>query len=114
MLPGVVNAPSRLAPTTNLAAARERANRVLQAMRDIGYIDEAELAAAPPARGRAGPRDDVPTGHFFADLVLPQAADLTEDGYGQRLVQTTLEGDLHRLPPPGGPAARPPPGPAAR
>jgi penicillin-binding protein 1A len=46
---------------------------------------------------RRGPRDDVPTGTYFADWVLPQAADLTEDGYGQRLVQTTLEGDLQRL-----------------
>jgi penicillin-binding protein 1A len=97
MLAGVVNAPSRLAPTTNLAAARERASRVLQAMREIGYIDQAELAAARPARVRRGPRDDVPTGTYFADWVLPQAADLTEDGYGQRLVQTTLEGDLQRL-----------------
>jgi len=75
MLAGVVNAPSRLAPTDNLTAARERARLVLRAMREIGYIDEAELAAARPARVRRGPRDDVPTGTYFADWVLPQAAD---------------------------------------
>jgi penicillin-binding protein 1A len=97
MLAGVVNAPSRLAPTTDIAAARRRAALVLGAMREVGYIDEAQLAAVRPARVRRGPRDDVPTGTYFADWVLPQAADLTDDGYGQRLVQTTLEGGLQRL-----------------
>jgi penicillin-binding protein 1A len=97
MLAGVVNAPTRLAPTGNIGAARDRARLVLRAMREVGYIDAAELAAMRPARVRRGPRDDVPTGTYFADWVLPQAADLTDDGYGQRLVQTTLEGDLQRL-----------------
>jgi penicillin-binding protein 1A len=97
MLAGVVNAPTRLAPTTNLDGARDRARLVLRAMREIGYINDAQLAAAAPARVRRGPRDDVPTGTYFADWVLPQAAELTDDGYGQRLVQTTLEGDLQRL-----------------
>jgi penicillin-binding protein 1A len=97
MLAGVVNAPSRLAPTTDIEAARRRAALVLRAMREVGYIDEGELAAMRPARVRRGPRDDVPTGTYFADWVLPQAAELTDDGYGQRLVQTTLEGDLQRL-----------------
>jgi penicillin-binding protein 1A len=96
MLAGVVNAPTRLAPTTNLAAARARARLVLQAMREVGYIDDRQLAAVPPARVRRGRRDDVPTGTYFADWVLPQAAELTDEGYGQRLVQTTLEGDLQR------------------
>jgi len=97
MLAGVVNAPTRLAPTTNLEAARARARLVLQAMREVGYIDDRQLAAAQPARVRRGRRDDVPTGTYFADWVLPQAAELTDEGYGQRLVQTTLEGDLQRL-----------------
>ncbi len=97
MLAGVVNAPSRLAPTTNLDGARARARLVLRAMAEIGYISEEERAEARPARVRRGPGDDVPTGTYFADWVLPQASELAEDGYGQRLVQTTLEGDLQRL-----------------
>ena len=97
MLAGVVNAPSRLAPTSNLTAARSRARLVLQRMADIGYITEAEARAARTARVRQGRRDDVPTGTYFADWVLPQASELSDDGYGQRFVQTTLEGDLQRL-----------------
>ena len=97
MLAGVVNAPSRLAPTRNLEGARTRARLVLRAMTEIGYISDEERAEARPARVRRGPRDDVPTGTYFADWVLPQASELSDDGYGQRLVQTTLEGDLQRL-----------------
>jgi penicillin-binding protein 1A len=97
MLAAVVNAPSRLAPTRNLEAARRRAGLVLRTMTEVGYISDAEMAAVRPARVRQGPRDDVPTGTYFADWVLPQANDLADDGYGQRLIQTTLEGDLQRL-----------------
>jgi penicillin-binding protein 1A len=97
MLAGVVNAPSRLAPSSHLDAARDRAQLVLRAMRELNFITDAQLAATRPAALRLGPRDDVPTGTYFADWVLPQAADLSDEGYGQRLVQTTLEGDLQRL-----------------
>jgi penicillin-binding protein 1A len=97
MLAGVVNAPSRLAPTTNLQAARTRARLVLERMAEIGYITPAQAQAARTARVRQGRRDDVPTGTYFADWVLPQASDLADDGYGQRFVQTTLEGDLQRM-----------------
>jgi len=97
MLAGVVNAPSRLAPTTNIDDARARARLVLRTMREIGFITERQLADARPARVRRGRRDDVPSGTYFADWVMPQATDITDEGYGQRLVQTTLEGDLQRL-----------------
>jgi penicillin-binding protein 1A len=97
MLAGVVNAPSRLAPSAHLDAARDRAQLVLAAMHEVGFLTDAQLAAVQPARLRLGPRDDVPNGTYFADWVLPQAADLADDGYGQRQVQTTLEGDLQRL-----------------
>ena len=97
MLAGVVNAPSRLAPSSHLDAARERAQLVLGAMHELGFLTDSQLAAVQPARLRLGPRDDVPTGTYFADWVLPQAADMTDEGYGQRQVQTTLEGDLQRL-----------------
>ncbi|MBV9881509.1 MAG: transglycosylase domain-containing protein [Sphingomonadaceae bacterium] len=97
MLAGVVNAPSRLAPSSHLDAARDRAELVLNAMHELGFLTDAQRAAVRPARLHLGPRDDVPTGTYFADWVLPQAADLTDDGYGQRHVQTTLEGDLQRL-----------------
>ncbi len=97
MLAGVVNAPSRLAPTTNLDAARARARLVLREMQQAGFINQAQLDATRPARVRQGERDDVPTGTYFADWVAPQTSALGEGTYGERQVVTTLDGDLQRV-----------------
>ena len=97
MLAGLVNAPSRLAPTSNLEGAQERSRLVMQAMADVGYISAEEHEELKPARLRLGERDDVPTGTYFADWVVPEANALAEEDYGQREVLTTLEGDLQRI-----------------
>jgi penicillin-binding protein 1A len=96
MLAGVVNIPSRLAPTTNLAGARRRANLVLNAMVENGFITDAQRDAARPARVRLGPRDDTPTGTYFADWVMREASAGADEDYGNRRIRTTLEGDLQR------------------
>jgi len=97
MLAGLVNAPSRLAPTSNLEGARARARLVMRAMAAADFITEEELDELRPARLRQGESDDVPTGTYFADWVIPQASELAEGSYGERQVVTTLEGDLQRL-----------------
>ncbi len=97
MLAGVVNAPSRLAPTRNIEAARDRGRLVLAEMQEAGFISRRERDAARPARVRRGGGDDVPTGTYFADWVIPQATELAEGSYGERRVITTLDGDLQRL-----------------
>ena len=97
MLAGIVNAPSRLAPTRNLEGAQERSRLVMRAMADVGYISAEEHGELRPARLRLGERDDVPTGTYFADWVVPEANALAEEDYGQREVLTTLEGDLQRI-----------------
>ncbi len=96
MLAGVVNLPSRLAPTTNLAAARRRAELVLNAMVECGFITRTQRDAVRPARVRLGPRDDTPTGTYFADWVMREASTGTDEDYGNRRIRTTLEGDLQR------------------
>jgi len=97
MLAGLVNAPSRLAPTSNLEGAQERSRLVMREMAGAGYITEDELDELRPARLRRGGTDDVPTGTYFADWVIPQASELAEGSYGERQVLTTLEGDLQRM-----------------
>jgi penicillin-binding protein 1A len=97
MLAGVVNAPSRLAPTSNMEGARRRARLVLAEMEEAGFLTEAERDAVRPARLRRGGGDDVPTGTYFADWVIPQATELAEGSYGERQVVTTLDGDLQRF-----------------
>ena len=97
MLAGVVNAPSRLAPTIDIGAARRRAGLVLAAMQEAGYISEAQRRSAAPARVSRGREDSVPAGTYFADWIVPQASQLAEGSYGERQVETTLDGDLQRL-----------------
>jgi penicillin-binding protein 1A len=97
MLAGLVNAPSRLAPTSNLEGAQRRSRLVVREMAEAGYVTEDELEAFEPARLRRGGGDDVPTGTYFADWVIPQASELAEGNYGERQVVTTLDGDLQRI-----------------
>jgi penicillin-binding protein 1A len=97
MLAGIVNAPSRLAPTNNLEGAQERGELVMREMVEAGFLTEQENEELRPARLDLGESDDVPTGTYFADWVIPQATELAEGSYGERQVVTTLEGDLQRL-----------------
>jgi penicillin-binding protein 1A len=96
MLAGLVKAPSRLAPTRNLKAARERARTVVRAMVAAGMLTEAESRRLKPARLRPGAVKDVPSGTYFADWVFPQAEALIEDRVAEHSVVTTLEDRLQR------------------
>ena len=96
MLAGMVQAPSRLAPTRNLAGAQKRSRLVLQEMADNGYISQSRAEATRSARP-AGDRGSVPTGTYFADWVAPQAAQAFDADYGEVRVPTTLDADLQRL-----------------
>jgi penicillin-binding protein 1A len=97
MLAGLLKAPSRLAPTSNLKGARERADVVVGAMVDAGMLDAEEAEELRPARLRLAKVRDLPTGTYFADWVLPEARGRVDDLYGARTVETTLESDLQRL-----------------
>ncbi|MFL6723087.1 MAG: transglycosylase domain-containing protein [Sphingomicrobium sp.] len=96
MLAGMVQAPSRLAPTRNLALAQKRGRLVLQTMADTGVISQARAEATRSARPV---RSDgsVPTGTYFADWVAPQASRAFDADYGEVRVTTTLDADLQRI-----------------
>ena len=96
MLAGLVQAPSRLAPTRNLALARKRSKLVLQAMADTGVITPARARGAKLARPVAQAAK-VPTGTYFADWVAPAAQQAFEADFGELRVPTTLDADLQRL-----------------
>ncbi|WP_439545956.1 transglycosylase domain-containing protein [Sandarakinorhabdus sp.] len=96
MLAGLMQAPSRLAPSRHLDRARARAAQVLAAMVETGAITAAQAKAAPPADYRPG-RENLPTGSYFADWVLEQARDANEADYGETVVRTTLDPKLQRI-----------------
>ena len=97
MLAGLVQAPSRLAPTKNLKGARERARIVLAAMGDVGFVSTEQVAATRPASLNVRPDSTLPTGTYFADWALPQARAAAEASYGDIRVKTTLDAKLQRL-----------------
>jgi len=97
MLAGVIQSPSRLAPTNNMKAARERAAVVKAAMVDAGYLSRREAARLKPVTLKRGASKKLPTGTYFADWVLSQARASAGAGYGEQTVKTTLDRDLQRL-----------------
>ena len=96
MLAGMVQAPSRLAPTHNLPAAQKRSELVLQAMASTGVISGLRAASVHPARPviRAS---SVPTGSYFADWVTPSAQQAQDPDFGEVKVPTTLDWTLQRI-----------------
>jgi penicillin-binding protein 1A len=96
MLAGMVQAPSRLAPTRNLKLAQERGRLVLRAMADTGVITNARARSVKPARP-VRQRSTIPTGTYFADWVAPAAQKAFDADFGEVPVHTTLDADLQRL-----------------
>ncbi len=96
MLAGMVQAPSRLAPTQHLAAAQKRSRLVLGAMADTGAISAGRAQSTVMARP-VTQEAKLPAGTFFADWVAPSAAHAFDADFGEVKVKTTLDRDLQRL-----------------
>lgn len=97
MLAGLVQAPSRLAPTKNPERAAKRAGLVLKAMVANNAITQAKADATPVARLDVRVRETLPTGTYFADWAIPQARLLTESGYSDVRITTTLDARLQNI-----------------
>jgi penicillin-binding protein 1A len=96
MLAGMVQAPSRLAPTHNLSGAQKRSELVLQAMADTNVISRARAASTHPARPVVS-ASSVPTGSYFADWVTPYAQQSQDPDFGEVKIGTTLDWTLQRI-----------------
>jgi len=94
MLAGLMQAPSRYAPTSNYPLAEERMRTVLMAMAEAGYITREQARTLPAPRLHVKARTDLPTGTYFADWALPQARKLAVGGYEAETFRTTLDARL--------------------
>ncbi|WP_066532270.1 transglycosylase domain-containing protein [Erythrobacter sp. CCH5-A1] len=98
MLAGLLQAPSRYAPTKHYDKAKKRMELVVQSMVDEGYLTAAEAKALPDPRIDVRTRDDnLPTGTYFADWALPLAREGMEAGYSKQVLTTTLDSRLQAL-----------------
>lgn len=96
-LAGLLKAPSRFAPTKDAEAAEERAQIVLAAMVESGFITKAERVAASKTTAKVA-ISRVPEGaEYFADWVLEQVPGFI-GGQPERdiVVETTLDIAMQR------------------
>jgi len=96
MLAGMVQAPSRLAPTSHLQAAQARSKLVLQTMAETGAISSQRARSTVLARP-VGQQSHIPSGTYFADWVTPAANQAFDSDFGEVKVRTTLDWDLQKL-----------------
>ena len=97
MLAGLLKAPSRYAPTSNLEVAQNRAETVLALMQDQGYLTqiEADLARTNPAQ--LSPAASARAGGYFADWVMEKAPEyLTKQTSEDVEISTTFDPRLQR------------------
>ena len=97
MLAGLLQAPSRYAPTKHYDRAKTRMDLVIGSMVAAGYLKQAEADALPDPVLDVRTRDDLPTGTYFADWALPIAREGVEPGYARQVLTTTLDSQLQAL-----------------
>jgi 1A family penicillin-binding protein len=97
MLAGLLKAPSRYAPTSNLSGAQDRAEVIIGLMEDQGYLTrvEADIARASPAE--LSPAASARAGGYFADWVMEKAPEyLTKQTTEDVIISTTLDQKIQR------------------
>lgn len=97
MLAGLVQAPSRFAPTQHFDRAAKRMKMVINAMVAAGYLTPAQAKAMPTPRLDVRARAELPTGTYFADWALPDARKLVGTGYSRQTLTTTLDARLQNI-----------------
>lgn len=97
MLAGLLQAPSRLAPTRNPDLAAQRFGLVKNALVAAGYLTQAEADAMRVPDIDVRTRNELPTGTYFADWAMPQARSAGEAGYVPQTLTTTLDSRLQGI-----------------
>jgi len=97
MLAGLLKAPSRYAPTTDLSGAQNRANVIVGLMEAQGLITQAEANAARQGPAILSKAAERRAGGYFADWVMEDAPDfLTTDTTEDVEILTTFDRDIQR------------------
>ena len=92
MLAGLLRAPSRFAPTNDLARAQERATIIVGLMEEQGYLSPEQAAQARANPAVLSPAAAARTGGAFADWVMSTGPDfLTRTTTEDVVVQTTFD-----------------------
>jgi penicillin-binding protein 1A len=94
MLAGSVKAPSRYNPDTSLDAAMARADLVLSAMAEQGFIGDGQRAKAATTRPKIAARMATPGAGYFVDYAVSLVPSFVGKAKERLIVDTTLDLDL--------------------
>ena len=97
MLAGLVKSPSRLAPNRNPEGAERRAQTVLSAMADAGFITEAQAKATIGNPAYAVKPAGAGTINYVADWIVDVLDDLVGQVDQNIVVETSIDPKLQRL-----------------
>ena len=91
MLAGLVKSPSRLSPSRNPSGAERRAQSVLTAMAELGFVTEAAAKAALARPARAVKPALAGTVNYVADWIMDVLDDLVGRVEQDLVVETTID-----------------------
>jgi penicillin-binding protein 1A len=94
MLAGSVKAPARFNPLTDADASEERAQVVLHAMLDSGFISTQACADAQATRPRVVRATSTPSSGYFVDWVVAHVPGFVGDVTEPIVVETTFDVDM--------------------
>jgi penicillin-binding protein 1A len=97
MLAGLVKSPSRLAPNRNPEGAEARAQTVLAAMADAGFITEAQAKSTMASPAYAVKPAGAGSINYVADWIAEELDDLIGQVEQSIVVQTTIDPKLQAI-----------------
>ncbi|MDQ8732671.1 PBP1A family penicillin-binding protein [Bradyrhizobium sp. LHD-71] len=97
MLAGIVKSPSRLAPNRNPDGAERRANTVLGAMAEAGFITEAQAKAAIGNPAYTVKAASAGTINYVADWIVDVLDDLVGQVEQNIIVETSIDSRLQAV-----------------
>ena len=97
MLAGLLTAPTRLAPTSNLKRSQERAATILRLMNEQDYLSDSEMRAAQNTPATLSQAAQAQAGGYFADWVMESGPEFfTRDTTEDVIIRTTLDQRMQR------------------
>lgn len=97
MLAGLVKSPSRLAPNRNPDGAEKRANTVLAAMADAGFITEAQAKVSLGSSAYSVKPNGAGTINYVADWIIEVLDDLVGQIDQNVIVETSIDPKLQSV-----------------
>ncbi|MBP6011290.1 MAG: PBP1A family penicillin-binding protein [Alphaproteobacteria bacterium] len=97
ILAGLLKAPSRYSPANSVELAQGRANVVLQAMVETGFLSEEERDEALHTRPKLAAGSATQGNQYFVDWVMEQLPGMVGRPKVDLRVETTLDVDMQRL-----------------